>query len=271
MAASEFRSGITSVIATGLLLAATTLAWAQAGTAGLTGTVRDVQGAVLPGATVTATNPATGAVRTTVTNSTGSYNFPAVPPGTYTLKIELSGFSPFVHENVILRVDTNTQVDAPLTIGGVAETVTVTEATPLINTTDASVGATMSRETIERLPVEARNVVHLLSLQPGAVFIPTTNPDTVDPRYRIGGWRAIRPAECDAGRCGRERSATAGGLYISGPHDTGSAAGIPGKHHELWRRSRPIERSASVARHPEWYEQLRWLGVLVPAANRHVE
>jgi hypothetical protein len=165
------------------LLAFPTLGWAQAGSATLAGTIRDTQGAVLPGATVTATNTATGAVRVAVTNESGSYSMPGMPPGNYTVKVELQSFGPFVRENVILRVDTTTQVDAPLAVGGVAETVTVTESTPIINTTDASVGNTLSRETIERLPVEARNVVHLLSLQPGAVFIPTTNPNTTDPRY----------------------------------------------------------------------------------------
>jgi hypothetical protein len=185
------RSSLTAVCAAVVLLGATTLAWAQAGTAGLTGTVRDSQGAVLPGATVTATNPATGADRTTVTNDSGNYSVPGLPPGNYTVKIELSGFSPYIRENAILRVDSTTQVDATLAIGGIAETVTVTEATPIINTTDASVGQTMSRETIARLPVEARNVVHLLSLQPGAVFIPTTNPNTTDPRYgSVAGARA---------------------------------------------------------------------------------
>jgi hypothetical protein len=165
--------------------------FAQAGTASVTGTVKDSQGAVLPGATVTVTNTATGAVRTTVTNDSGSYSMPGLPPGDYVLKIELAGFSLYTRENVMLRVDTTTQADAQLALGGLAESITVTEATPIINTTDASVGATMSRETIERLPVEARNVVHLLSLQPGAVFIPSTNPNTVDPRYgSVAGARA---------------------------------------------------------------------------------
>jgi hypothetical protein len=164
---------------------------AQAGTASVTGTVKDSQGAVLPGATVTVTNTATGAVRTTVTNESGSYSTPGLQPGEYVLKIELAGFATYTRENVLLRVDTTTQADAELALGGLAESITVTEATPIINTTDASVGATMSRETIERLPVEARNVVHLLSLQPGAVFVPTTNANTVDPRYgSVAGARA---------------------------------------------------------------------------------
>jgi hypothetical protein len=70
-----------------------------------------------------------------------------------------------------------------LEIGGLAETVTVVSETTYLNTTDASVGNVMSREQIRSLPVEAQNVVHLLSLQPGAIFIPTSNPATTDPRF----------------------------------------------------------------------------------------
>ncbi len=79
----------------------------------------------------------------------------------------------------MIQVDIATRNDVELALGGIAETVTVTEATPILNTTNASIGNTMGAETISRLPVEAQNVVHLLSLQPGAVFIPTTNPNTV--------------------------------------------------------------------------------------------
>ena len=180
-----------AVFLAALLFASANLAWAQAGTAGLAGTVKDSQGAVVPGATITVTHKATGAVRTNISNSQGAFNFPALPPGDYTLKAELSGFRTYVHENVVLRVDSVTQVDAVLALGSVSETVTVTEATPIVNTTDASVGQTMNQQTIERLPVEGRNVVHLLSLQPGAVFIPTANANTVDPRYgAVAGSRA---------------------------------------------------------------------------------
>ena len=71
------------------------------------------------------------------------------------------------------------------------ETVSVVSETTHLNTTDASVGNVMSREQIRSLPVEAQNVVHLLSLQPGAIFIPTSNPATVDPRYgSVAGARA---------------------------------------------------------------------------------
>jgi len=180
---SLLRSSATTAAVVVLLLAATSHAWAQAGTAGLTGTVKDSQGAVVPGATITITNTATGGSRTTVSNETGIYNLPGLPPGNYTLKVELSGFRTYLHENVVLQVDITTRNDVELALSGVAESVTVREALPILNTTNASVGNTMNRETIARLPVEAQNVVHLLSLQPGAVFIPTTNPNTVDPRY----------------------------------------------------------------------------------------
>lgn len=165
--------------------------WAQAGTAALAGTVTDTQGGIIPGATVTARQAATGAVRTIVSNESGAFSMPGLRPGPYIVRVELTGFQTFLHEKVVLQVDSTTRVDAVLSVGAVAATVTVTESTPIINTTDASVGQTMNQETIERLPVEGRNVVHLLSLQPGAVFIPTVNANTADPRYgAVSGSRA---------------------------------------------------------------------------------
>ena len=174
-----------------LFCVSTSEAWAQAGTGSITGTVADSQGGALPGVTVTATNIANGAVRSTVTNATGSFNMPGLAPGNYIVKAELAGFKTYLRPNAIVQVDTTTQVDAVLEIGQLTETVTVTDTTPIINTTDASVGSTMNQETIARLPVEGRNVVHLLSLQPGAVFIPTQNANTADPRYgAVAGSRA---------------------------------------------------------------------------------
>ena len=180
-----------------MLLTAASLASAQAGTAGLAGTVKDSQGGVIPGATVTATHVATGAVRTGVSNDSGAFNLPALSPGDYTVRVELTGFAPSVHDRVILRVDSMTQLDAVLTIGGLAETVTVSESTPIINTTDASVGNAMNQQTIERLPVEARNVIHLLSLQPGVVFLPRDNANVNDPAEWDSRFGATAGARAD--------------------------------------------------------------------------
>ena len=187
------RWKVTLGVLLAVILGVSPLVYAQAGTAALAGTVKDPQGGVIPGATITVTNPATGATRSGVSNQQGAFNFPGLPPGTYTMKVELAGsnFKAFEHQNVQLRVDSTTTIDAVLAVGSLTDTVTVTEATPIINTVDASVGSVMNQQTIERLPVEGRNVVHLLSLQPGAVFIPTTNANTQDPRYgAVAGSRA---------------------------------------------------------------------------------
>jgi hypothetical protein len=171
------------VLALLLSLAGAGNVWAQAGMATLIGTVKDAQNAVLPGATITVTSRATGVVRTTVTNDSGNFSVAALVPGKYDMVVELSGFRPLRHEELELRVDSTTRRDVTLEIGTVAETVTIRGESPILNATDASIGNTITEQTIKALPVEARNVVHLLSLQPGTVFIPTTNANTTDPRY----------------------------------------------------------------------------------------
>ena len=158
-------------------------AHAQTGTAALVGEVSDSQKQVIPGAIVTATHVATAASQNTITDERGNFRFGNLQPGIYSLKVELPGFKTAVVERVSLQVDTITREAVTLEVGGIAETVSVVSETTHLNTSDASVGNVMSREQIRSLPVEAQNVVHLLSLQPGAIFIPTSNPATVDPRY----------------------------------------------------------------------------------------
>jgi hypothetical protein len=166
-------------------------AWAQTGTASLVGDVTDIQKQVIPGATVTITHLATGASQVTVTDDRGAFRFGNVQPGLYNIKAELSGFKTSVVERVELQVDTATRQSITLEVGGITETVSVVSERAHLNTTDGSVGNVMSREQIRSLPVEAQNVVHLLSLQPGALFVPTSNPATVDPRYgSVAGARA---------------------------------------------------------------------------------
>lgn len=172
-------------------LAIGAVASAQTGTAALTGDVTDSQKQVLPGATVTVTHLGTGAAQVTVTDERGGFRFGNVQPGPYTIKAELSGFKTTVIERFNLQVDTVSRQSIMLELGGLTETVSVVSEISHLNTTDASVGNVMSREQIRSLPVEAQNVVHLLSLQPGAIFIPTANPATVDPRYgSVAGARA---------------------------------------------------------------------------------
>ena len=232
---------------------------AQTGTAALAGDVIDSQKQVIPGAIVTLTHVATTASQNTITDERGGFRFANVQPGIYALKVELPGFKTKIVEQVSLQVDSVRRETVVLEVGGITETVSVVSETTHLNTTDASVGNVMSREQIRNLPVEAQNVVHLLSLQPGAVFIPTSNPATVDPRYGSVAGRARRPAERDARRHRRQRSAAGNGLHLGDPHDAGSAAGIPRQHVELQRRDGPLERTAGVARHAQRHQPVRRL------------
>jgi hypothetical protein len=162
---------------------------AQSGTSGLRGTVTDAQGAQIPGVTVTLSNTATGVTRTVVSDATGSYQFIAVPPGTYVVRVELQGFRPTVYDGVVLPVDIVARQDVRLEIGSLAEAIEVVAETTVINTTDASLGNTISGTQVRELPLEARNVVGLLSLQPGAVYVP--NASAFDPRSgSVSGARA---------------------------------------------------------------------------------
>ncbi len=172
-------------------IAAAVPASAQTGTAALVGEVTDAQKQVIPGAAVTLTSAATATSQVTITDERGSFRLSNVQPGVYTLKVELAGFKTAVVERVNLQVDTVRRESVTLELGGISETISVVSETTPLNTSDASVGNVMSREQIRNLPVEAQNVVHLLSLQPGAIFIPTANPATVDPRFgSVAGARA---------------------------------------------------------------------------------
>lgn len=174
-------------VCTSLLVLAMTLglslgAWGQA-TTSLRGAVTDPSGAAIPGAAVTITNTATNTVRRTATDRDGRYTFAAVLPGTYTLQVRAHGFSTFVRNNLPLQVSLPASVNVSLKVGQVSSTVEVTSAAPLLNTTDASMGTTMSTPAIESLPLQAENMNLLLSLQPGVVFTGTAQADS---GYRSG-------------------------------------------------------------------------------------
>ncbi len=180
-------------------LAGTSLAAAQAGTAAISGTVKDEQGGALPGVTVTATNAATGLVRSTTTSETGTYQMLALPPGAYDVKAELTGFRTAVGEKVVLPVDVTTRFDVQMAIGTLTETVQVAAEVSPINVTDASLGNVISGQQVRALPLEANNVNGLLSLQPGAVYVPNAQVSdsrtgavmNIDPRSgAVSGARA---------------------------------------------------------------------------------
>ena len=142
--------------------------WAQA-TTSLRGTVKDQSGAVVPNANVKLTNTLTGAERTTTTSGSGDYHFLEVVPGSYTLELLADGFRRFELKNVQLLVNTPATINVDLEIGERTETVEITSEGQVLNTTDASLGIAFSENQVKQLPMEARNVPDLLSLQAGVV------------------------------------------------------------------------------------------------------
>jgi hypothetical protein len=146
------------------------LATAQS-TSQLNGSVSDPSGASVPGATITLTGAATGLQRTTTSNGAGLYQFLDVPPGDYRLEATASGFARYAVSDVKLVVKTPSTINVKFQVAGVAELVTVEGQAPLINRTDASLGNTIEENQIAELPIADRNVVYLLSLQPGVAYL----------------------------------------------------------------------------------------------------
>ena len=143
------------------------LAQTGATTVDLAGTVFDATKAVLAGATVTATNLATGVERAAVSGRDGRYAIPALPPGAYRVKAELPGFVPQLFESVPLALGEAAEIPFALKAGGPAETVTVAGATPLLHPRRTAVSAVISQQQIDVLPTNGRNFIGFSVLTAG--------------------------------------------------------------------------------------------------------
>ncbi len=151
-------------------------------TSQLNGSVSDPSGANVAGTKITLSAPATGFQRTATSNGAGLYQFLDVPPGDYRLEAAAAGFAPYVASKVTLVVSTPTTIHIQLQVQGVAQSVTVEGEAPLINRTDATLGNTLENDQISELPIAARNVVELLSLQPGVSYLGDQVDQTTDTR-----------------------------------------------------------------------------------------
>ena len=161
------------------MFASVVSAHAQQTTGSIVGTVKDETGAVVSAATVKATNVETGFSRAAPTNSYGQYRIDYLPVGGYTVELEATGFRRFVQRNIALNVDQTQTVDITLSVGAATETVTVTTAPPLVNTSDAVLGRTVEGAEILGLPLVNRNAYSEISLTPGVMAnnnSPTSNP-----------------------------------------------------------------------------------------------
>jgi hypothetical protein len=142
------------------------------------GTVADQTGGVISGATVSIIDKDRGVARTLTTDDAGEYNAPTLIPGTYTVRAEAKGFKTIERQNILLEVGKEVRVDLTVQPGEQTQSVTVTEAIPLVETTNATLGGTLNNSQIQDLPLNGRNYQYLLSLRPGVMVQPGGGPWT---------------------------------------------------------------------------------------------
>jgi hypothetical protein len=158
------------------VFALTTAGFASAQQASIAGRVVDAFGAVIPGATVTATNVATGIKNAVMSTSEGLYELPLLPPGRYTITGELPGFRTQTQTGIVLDVQQAARLDLTLEVGGLSETVQVT--TPLVDSRTSSLGHLLDNTRVRELPLNGRNPLELSRLTPGVTLLATAFLDT---------------------------------------------------------------------------------------------
>ncbi len=170
----RFRAGSSARVWAGcavLLLAASPL-FSQGSAGRISGAVTDQTGAVLAGATVTVLDVDRGIPRTLTTDQSGEYVAPSLLPGKYSVRAEFKGFKTVDRQNIVLEVNQDIRVDLSLQPGDQTQTITVTEELPLVETTNATLGGTITNATINELPMMGRSYQNLLTLRPGMMIYP---------------------------------------------------------------------------------------------------
>ena len=142
------------------------------------GTVTDQTGAVLPGVAVTVIDTERGIARSLVTDAAGEYNAPNLLPSTYTVRVQARGFRTLDRQNIGLEVGKEVRVDLTPEPGSQTQSVTITEAPPLVDTASATLGGTVNNADINDLPLNGRNYQALLGLRPGVMLQPGGSPWT---------------------------------------------------------------------------------------------
>lgn len=148
-------------------IASCTALFAQSTGGRILGRVADPSGAVIADVTVTLTNQATGIQRTSTTNASGDYIFVEVQPGTYEVDFENKGFKKNIQKNIIVEINQVITLNSTLQVGTQQETVEVTSAAPLVDTTSTQLGAVVDNRSVNELPLNQRDTYQFLQLQPG--------------------------------------------------------------------------------------------------------
>src|SRR5437867_4778626 len=190
-------------------------------TTGITGTVVDGTGAVLPGVDVTATDQDTGTVRRAATNAEGYYVFQSLKPGTYTISASLTGFKTAVVKDRKVLVTIPAQVNITMQVGELSETVTVSGAgEELVSRTTAQLATTISENLVKNLPIETPNYFDLLALSPN------TSPQYLSTSNMSFGQHSMR-------RVNAAGSFESSGVFAAGERDSSSNVSIDGANTQI--------------------------------------
>ncbi|MGH9401842.1 MAG: carboxypeptidase regulatory-like domain-containing protein [Terriglobia bacterium] len=164
---------------------------AQSYFGGISGTITDSSGAAIPNAAITVTNTQTGAVFHTTSSGYGYYSVTALIPDTYSVQVSMKGFQSTIVGPVTVQVTSTVTVNAALKVGTVSTTVTVGATTPLVDTTNATIGTVVNNKSVVEMPLNGRNFSQLLELVPGSVPTGNTFMAAGGSNYAIGGTQAM--------------------------------------------------------------------------------
>ena len=179
------RSFTFSLLAITLLTSS--LLVAQIDTGSIVGVVKDPTGAAVKGATVTLRNTATGVARTASTNEDGSYLFPALIPGMYSVEVSAAGFQPEIRTNIEIDVQSRPAIDFALKVGQSKEVVEVTSVSPILQTETADLGGVVQKEQINDLPLNGRRYSDLALLEAGIQRNQVNTNNTAPDRFSSNG------------------------------------------------------------------------------------
>jgi hypothetical protein len=197
-----------------------TSAIAQVQTGSILAKANDAQGAVVPGVAVTISSPVlVSGTMTSTTDAGGACRFPSLPPGTYSVKMELQGFQSVIRENIVVAVGQTTPVDLAMNVAALQESVTVTGASPVIDTTNANVNVTLSQDLLQRTP-NGRDIWSLMEYKV---------PGLVSQRPDVGGTAGgLQGAMVARGTTNGQNSQYLNGVNVGDP----SAIGFAGYYYD---------------------------------------
>ena len=171
-----------------ILLTYFTLGQAQSTNASLAGRVTDPANALIADAKVTAISNGTNIRYEDLTNGSGEYHLASLPPASYRLEIQKSGFKKLIKPDVVLHVQDTLRIDLQMTLGDIMETVTVESGAPLVNTESGTVSTVVNRTFVDNIPLNGRSFQTLIQLTPGVVVTPSTFND--QGQFSVNGQRA---------------------------------------------------------------------------------